>query len=156
MKKLLSVLAVLFVMGTTRVFALGIGAQGGYPLGGALTFKLDNKAPVFAVIAHFGEPTGVGITADWWIANPTLAGPIGYFYGIGAIGEMFIGNNWSYLSVGPRVVGGLNFKVLDNFFELYLQAVWQPTFNVDLNGSSGKGGFNFAGFGFAGGFRFWL
>ena len=29
MKKLFSVLAVLFVMGTTSVFALGIGAQGG-------------------------------------------------------------------------------------------------------------------------------
>ena len=76
MKKLFSVLAVLFVLGTVNVFALGIGAQAGYTVNGspsgAVTFKVDSLPCVFAVNADIGDVTTVGITADWWIANPVI------------------------------------------------------------------------------------
>ena len=156
MKKLLAVLAVLAVMGSAKIFAFGIGAQAGYPLGGSLTFKADNLPCIFAVDATFGGYTGFGITADWWIANPTIEGTWGYFYGVGLGGKMYMGDGWSSLSIGPRAVVGTNVKLLNNFLELYVQAVYQPTFNINLSGESGQAGFNWFGLGGAGGFRFWF
>ena len=156
MKKLLAVLAVLAVMGTAKIFAFGIGAQGGYPLGGAVTFKADNLPCIFAADVSIGSVTGFGLTADWWIANPTIEGTWGYYYGVGLGGKMYMGDGWSYLNIGPRAVLGTNVRLLNNFLELYVQAVYQPTFNINLSGESGQAGFNWAGFGAAGGFRIWL
>lgn len=156
MKKLFSVLAVLAVMGTANLFAIGIGAQGGYPLGGALTAKLDEFPCIFAVDARLGSTTGFGITADWWIDNPKIDGTWGYFYGVGVGGDLYFGSGWSTLSVGPRVIAGTNIFVLDKFLELYLQAAYMPTFNIIISGDSGDGGFDWTGFGISGGFRIWL
>lgn len=155
MKKLLSVLAVLFVMGTANVFSLGIGAQGGYPLGGALTLKVDELPCVFAIDAQIGSVTGFGVTADWWLANPKIEQTWGYYYGVGVGGDIYVADNWLSLSVGPRAFAGTNIFLLDGFLELYLQAAYQPTFNVILSGE-GEGGFNWGGFGAAGGFRVWF
>ena len=157
MKKLFSVLTVLFVLGTSHAFSVGIGAQGGYPLGGALTFKVDSLPCVFAVDGHFGTAgTGIGLTADWWFANPKIEGSWGYYYGLGVMGSMYFGDDWSYISVGPRILGGTNIFLLDGFLELYLQAAYQPTFNIVLSGPEGNAGFNWKGFGVAGGFRIWF
>ena len=55
MKKLFAVFAILLAIGTTSVFAKGksksiaIGAQVGYPLGGALTFKVKTVPCIFAL-----------------------------------------------------------------------------------------------------------
>lgn len=155
MKKLFSVLAVLVVMGTANVFSLGIGAQGGYPLGGALTLKVDQLPCVFAVDAQFGSTTGVGVTADWWLANPKIQSTWGYYYGVGVGGDVYVNDNWMTLSVGPRAFAGTNVFLLDGFLEFYLQAAYQPTFNIVLSGET-DGGFHWGGFGFAGGFRVWL
>ena len=156
MKKLLSVLAILAVMGTAKIFAFGIGAQGGYPLGGALTFKADNLPCIFAVNAYLGDVTGIGVTADWWINNPTIQGTWGYYYGVGIGGTMHFADNYSALSVGPRAVLGTNVFALDKFLEFYLQAAYQPTLNINLSGGDGKIGFNWIGFNAALGFRVWL
>lgn len=155
MKKLFSVLAVLVVMGTANVFAMGIGAQGGYPLGGALTLKVDELPCVFAIDAQLGTTTGVGVTADWWLANPTIQNSWGYFYGVGVGGSLYFGDGWSTLNIGPRAFAGTNIFLLDGFIELYLQAAYQPTFNLYLSGE-GKAGFHWGGFGVAGGFRVWF
>ena len=156
MKKLLAVLAVLAVMGSAKIFAFGIGAQGGYPLGASVTFKADHLPCIFAADVSIGSVTGFGLTADWWIANPTIEGTWGYYYGVGLGGKMYMGDGWSYLNIGPRAVLGTNVRLLNNFLELYVQAVYQPTFNINLSGESGQAGFNWAGFGAAGGFRIWL
>ena len=156
MKKLFTVLALLAVMGTAKIFAFGIGAQGGYPLGGAVTFKADNLPCIFAADASLGNPTGFGLTADWWIANPTIQGTWGYYYGVGLGGKMYMGDNWSFLSIGPRAVLGTNVFFLDKFLEFYVQAVYMPTFNINLSGESGQAGFHWTGFGAAGGFRIWF
>ena len=156
MKKLFTVLALLAVMGTAKIFAFGIGAQGGYPLGGAVTFKADNLPCIFAVNAYLGDVTGVGVTADWWIANPTIQGTWGYYYGVGVGGTMLFADNYSALSVGPRALIGTNVFVLDKFLEFYVQAAYQPTFNMYLGGNDGKAFFDWIGFNAALGFRVWF
>jgi hypothetical protein len=160
MKKLLSVLAVLFVLGTTNVFALGIGAQGGYTInggaGGALTLKVDSVPCVFAIDLGSLNPLSLGVTADWWIANPKLEGPLGYFYGVGCGGSLRgLGNDTMTIGIAGRVVAGLNVFFLDNFVELYLQAAWQPTIWIAL-GNNSNGGFAPANFPLNLGIRFWF
>ena len=117
MKKLFSVLAVLFVLGTVNVFALGIGPQGGYTVNGspsgALTFKVDSLPCVFAVSAELGKVTAVGVTADWWIANPKIEGTWGYFYGLGLAGSFVVTSDVGGMFFGGRALVGTNIFLLD-------------------------------------------
>ena len=156
MKKLFTVLALLAVMGTAKIFAFGIGAQTGYPLGGAVTFKADNLHCIFAVNAYIGNSTSIGVTADWWLGNPTIQGTWGYYYGVGVGGTMNFADKSSYLSVGPRALAGTNVFLLNNFLEFYLQAAYQPTFNIFIGGGDGKAYFKWVDFNAALGFRVWI
>ncbi|MBR5400268.1 MAG: hypothetical protein IK102_00540 [Treponema sp.] len=131
MKKLLSVLAVLFVLGTVNVFAIGVGPQGGWNPAlkggnGALSLKLDNVPCYFAVSATFQDPITIGLTADWWIKNPKIEGTWGYYYGVGGAGAVTLGSDVATIFVGGRALIGTNVKLLDNFIEIYLQAAWEP------------------------------
>lgn len=159
MKKFFSVLAVLLVLGTTTAFAkgkgksTGIGAQVGWPLGGALTFKVSAAPCVFAVdFAGFDGAMNIGVTADWWIANPTITGPWCYYYGVGVYAGLGIGGESFACTLGPRALIGTNVYLLDRFLEFYLQAGWEPTFTIANNGV----GPNFASFFGNFGFRFWF
>jgi len=156
MKKLTVVLALLLVLTTTSVFALGIGAQAGYVgggAGGALTFKLDDAPWLFALDANSFVPLSIGLTADMWLANNTLAGPLNYYYGWGLAGSVALGDLG--LFVGARALVGLNIFVLDNFLEFYLQAAWQPGIDLRLgNNFSVKPVFE--SFPVNLGFRFWF
>ena len=156
MKKLLSVLAVLFVMGTTSVFArTGLGLQGSLATGGStqagggVTFKLSNVPCVFAVALPSFDPLVVGVSADWWIQNPTIQGTWGYYYGVGLAGALVVGDN-SAASFGGRALIGTNVFIID-FLELYLQGAWQPMFTIS-NGAHP----NLVNFPFDIGFRFWF
>ena len=151
-KKFLTVLALLAVLSTSRIFALGIGAQAGFPLGGSLTFKVDKLPCVFAADV-WSDPNGVslGLTADWWIANPKIEGTWGYFYGIGVGGRVHLGEPFDF-GIGPRVVLGTNVFLFDKFLELYLQAAYQPMLYFKETGFEP----NWWGFGGAGGFRVWF
>jgi len=159
MKKLLSVLAVLFVMGTTSVFALGIGAQGGYNpgLGGAgaaVTFKLNKLPYVFAADVGIagGELNSVGITADMWLANPKIQGAWGYFYGVGAAFGLRNLTNSPEFGIGGRAVLGTNVFVLKRALEFYLDVAWQPMFWFGGNWTTN----DLLSFPINFGFRFWF
>ena len=163
MKKLFSVLAVLFVLGTASTFATtGVGAQFGYTIGGntgaALTLKIEKLPPVFAIDLGFGSNyLSVGGTADWWIANPTIGDtPFGVYFGPG-LAASFVNVNDSYtaINIGARVVGGFN-VFIGKVFEIYLQAAWQPTFGIVLSGDNSHGGFNWGSIPVNLGFRFWF
>lgn len=165
MKKLFSILAVLFVLGTANVFALGIGLQGGYSAGttagggGAVTFKTDKSPIVFAVTGNFGSNwMDFGITGDYWLANPKIEGTWGYYYGIGVAGGFQIRNsNNFYVGLGPRALIGTNIFLLDRKLEFYFQGAWQPTFDIFISGTKDDGpGFNLVNFPVNVGFRFWL
>ena len=140
MKKILSVLAVLFVAGTVNLFAMGVGAQfGANPTtnngtNGAITFKVDSLPYVFAADAHIGEITEFGLSADLWLANPKIEKTWGYYYGVGVAGGFRIAENSSNVTVGARALIGTNIFLLDKFFEPYLQAAWQPTFVIGKDG----------------------
>ena len=157
MKKLFSVLAVLFVLGTVNVFAAtGIGLQGSLSTGGStqagggVTFKLSDVPCVFAVAVPSFNPLVVGVTADWWIANPSIEGTWKYYYGVGLAGALVVGDN-SAISLGGRALLGTNVFLINNFLELYLQGAWQPMFTIS-NGAKP----NLVNFPFDIGFRFWF
>ncbi len=160
MKKLIAVLAVLLVLGTSSVFALAIGAQGGYTVGGsaggALTFKLDDVPCVFALDFGSFNPLQIGLTADWWIKNPSISGPWGWYFGPGLGAAVFLGKNYTSIGISGRVVIGTNVFLLDNFLELYLQGAWQPTFWIAASGNGGNAGFVWNCFPINLGFRFWF
>ena len=148
MKKLFSVLAVLFVLGTVNVFALGIGPQGGSTPGGAagsagLTLKVDGVPCVFGITAELGKPTSVGVTADWWIANPKIEKSWGYYYGVGLAGSINVGDGGGDMFAGGRILVGTNVFLLNNFIELYLQAAWEPGIIIYSNTHSDTGGIQF-------------
>lgn len=134
-KRILSLVAVLFIASSVSVFAkTGIGVQGGYTIGGmsgaAVTFKVDALPCVFAVDLGFGSDYfAVGGTADWWIANPTITGTWKFYYGVGLAASVGLGDPLG-LSVGARALLGTNIFLLDNFLELYLQLAAQPTLNI--------------------------
>ena len=159
MKKLTVVLALLLVLTTTSVFALGIGAQAGYVgggAGGALTFKLDTAPWVFAVnVDSFLDPLSIGGTADMWLANKNFAGPFNYYYGWGVAAGLNIYDSGLGLYAGARALVGVNVFVLDNFLEFYLQAAWQPGINLDL-GNNFDVKPVFKSFPVNLGFRFWF
>ena len=159
MKKRALMLAVLAIIGTSILFAFGIGAQGGYSfgtsgLGGtALTFKLDNMPWVFAVDVGFpGNGIAVGGTADMWIGTGKISKtPIGYFYGWGVAASVTIAQNATQFGIFGRVLGGLNIMLLNNFIELYAQVAWQPGIVIPSSSI-----FVWANFPIAAGIRFWL
>ena len=137
MKKLFSVLAVLFVMGTASVFAkTGVGLQGGPVIGngiggsGAVTFKLSTVPCVFAVSIPSFEPLCVGVTADWWIANPKIERNWGWFYGVG-LGAAFRTGDNSAFGFGGRAFVGTNVFLLNKFLELYIEGAWNPMLWID-------------------------
>lgn len=132
-KKMIAVLVLALVVSTASVFALGIGAQSGWSTGfsGALSVVPDGNGLRFAVNGYVGGVTKVGITADKWIANKTLAKPVNYFYGLGAAGDVSLGSNLS-AGVYGRLVAGINSYFLDDFMEIYLQAAWQPGLSISI------------------------
>lgn len=158
-KRILAVIAALFVVGATSAFATtGIGVQGGYTVGGsggaALTFKLSNVPAVFAVDAYLGSNAfSIGGTADWWIANPKIEGTWGFFYGVGAAASIsFVSNSYGGFGFGPRAFIGTNVFLVNGFLELYAQVAYQPMFWIT------SGGFNASllSFPINGGFRIWF
>lgn len=154
-KKIIALLLVVALASTGAVFAkTGVGVQGGYNFGGgagaALTFKLDSLPCVFALDLGLGNGIAVGLTADWWIANPKIEGTWGWYYGVGLAGSVHIGDPLG-LAVGARALVGTNVFLIDNFLELYLQAAWQPTLSILPNV-----GFSLFSVPVNGGFRFWF
>ena len=168
MKKRLLVLMMVLAIGTSGVFAAGsgksfaIGAQTGWPLGGALTFKVEALPCVFAADYHVGtNGAHLGATADWWIANPTITGPWGYYYGVGVYAGVYFGSNADGDTFGvaaaPRALVGTNVVLLDDFLEIFLQVGWQPTFYFGSN-SRNSSWFDFDPWCIPAnlGFRFWF
>lgn len=137
-KRLLAVVAALFVCGATSAFATGVGVQFGYnPVGGgsdaALTFKLNNVPAVFAADVHLANSqlTAFGLTADFWAQNPRLSGMIHYYWGPGVALSVY--PKATAIDIGGRLLAGLNvFPV--QFLEIYLQGAWQPNIYVPFDG----------------------
>ncbi|AEE16459.1 hypothetical protein [Treponema brennaborense] len=152
-KKILVVAAVLMIACAAGAFAFGIGIQGGggYPAPGnaGVTFKLDSLPLVFAANASFGDSFRIGATADYWVLNDTITGPLNWFIGGGVGAGFSVGSDFAVL-LTARVPVGLNMFLVDGFIEPYVQVV--PA--LGLNFGSGSL-FNFV-FDANLGVRFWF
>ncbi|MCQ2573365.1 MAG: hypothetical protein MJ182_05680 [Treponema sp.] len=160
-KKLLAVIAALFIAGTANVFAIGIGAQGGFSagtnnVGGALTFSVSDPWYFAVTIDGIGSNgIAVGVTADNWLANKKIQNTWGWYYGWGVAGSVAIAGDSLGIGVAPRLLIGTNIR-LAKVFELYLQAAWQPTLNIGVSGDSAGIGFTAFCIPVNFGFRFWF
>ncbi|MDR1748212.1 MAG: hypothetical protein LBR47_04055 [Spirochaetaceae bacterium] len=157
-KKLIVLAAALFCIGTVNLFAWGIGAQLGGAIsdhsGGnaAITFKLDDIPWVFAVDGSFGPNRfNIGVTADMWVINPNIVGPLNFYVGWGLFGGIGIYDSDVSFVAGGRVPIGLNAFFFNDFFEPYLQIA--PGIGVHA-GSDGVGLYWYIPINL--GFRFWF
>lgn len=163
-KKILAVAAVLAVFGIFGASAknsTSLGLQAGYnPAGGwgpAITFKVASLPCVFAADVGFtsdAQLSSVGVTADWWIANPRLAGMLNYYYGPGVAVAFHTTSAAPALDVDFRAVAGLNIFPI-NFLELYAQVAWQPGIYIPFYEGS-KISFSWWSLPINAGFRFWF
>ena len=161
MKKLTVVLALLLVLTTTSVFATGLGLQAGSTYGGsawdknlAVTFKLNSSPWVFAVNGRFTNyGGGVGLSADQWVINQTIAAPVNFYLGWGMYAGMGFAQNYYNFNFGGRIPIGINAFLFKKQFGPYFQIV--PSLGLQF-GSGGE--FSFPDWGVAGnlGFRFWF
>lgn len=122
-RKVLILAAVLLAFASISAFSWGIGIQGGSDVvrgggAGAVTFKLDSIDLIFGVEFPSFDPFEVGVTADYWFFNPTIANPLRWYLGVGGFAAISTRN--SEFSAGARVPVGLNMFLAD-FFEIYLQ-----------------------------------
>jgi len=160
MKKKILMLAVLVILGTTSLFAFGIGVQTGASLGQsvvgniAITFKLDTSPWVFAADGYIANNSfAFGMTADMWIGSGKISKTtIGYFYGWGVAGNIGASNNYMNFGIYARVLGGANIMLLKNFIEIYVQAAWQPGIKISSHGVA----VSLPNFPVAAGIRFWI
>ncbi len=128
-KKIPVILIMVFFVGS-GVFAAGIGIQGGTDVaaGGKtgidITFKLDSVPFVFAVGIPSFSPLAVGVTADYWILNNNLVGPLNWYIGAGLFAQLYTDDDEHFdagFFGGVRVPVGLNLFFADDRFEVYLQ-----------------------------------
>ncbi len=136
MKKFFCVCAALFALGCSRLFAFGIGVQAGpvvgsgFGFGGAVTFKTDSLPCVFAVSVPSFNPFALGVTADWWIDNPSIKDSWKWFYGVGLAGAVYFSDSAAALGFGGRALIGTNLFLAKDFIELYAEAAWQPMIHI--------------------------
>ncbi len=149
MKKTLIIAVLMLSLASMSIFALGIGIQGGsdvynygyygYGYYGRyssldITFKIDSIPLMFAVGIPSFNPFALGISADYWILNPTLTGGNGWnlswYLGVGGFVNFFIPQNDFFFGFGARVPIGLSFRFLKEILELYLQIA--PGIELDV------------------------
>ncbi|MCM1321003.1 MAG: hypothetical protein NC041_02365 [Bacteroides sp.] len=156
MKRLVTLFALIAVIGTANLFAFGIGVQAGWnkniPGQVAVTFKPNSIPFVFAVNGYFGDNWAVGGTADYWFLNRSITGGRTCWFlgaGVGAI----IGDNGDdpFFNVAARLPIGLNWFFQKGIIELYVQGV--PQLGLECLPSFGLHGFDID---IAGGIRFWI
>ncbi|MBO5607402.1 MAG: hypothetical protein J5930_05850 [Treponema sp.] len=130
MKKKFLILALALFWGSLPVFSrTGLGVQGGVGVGNlpfhgeaGITFKLSTVPVTFGLDYSFAKDfQGIGVTADWWVANPKLFGMFKFYYGPGFAFHFYNpGTQNPGIFVAARAVLGMNVFVSD-VVEFYAQ-----------------------------------
>jgi hypothetical protein len=137
MKKKILTLTLACILGTTVLFATGLGIQGGTDVANSgtsnidVTFKLNKCPLIFAIGIPSFDPLSVGVTGDYWLVNENLAGPVNYFIGIGGFSSIYVDDDVLGFTVGPRLPIGINTFFAKNVLELYLQMA--PGLGISIN-----------------------
>ena len=161
MKKriLVAVLVLVIFLAAAPAFArTGLGVSAGLPLGAGLpgnnvmlSLKTDSFPLLLGLGASLGSAyTSIGITADYWILNNNLAGPLNWYIGLGGYAALGLGSTAS-IDLGARLPIGLNLFVLDGVLEFFVEAA--PAIGV---GFSDPVRFPVLGAQSAVGFRIWF
>ena len=143
------------------VFAGGIGfaAHNGFSIGAAFYFgwaesataqgaalclKFPTVPIMFGFSAVFGTPLIIGITADWWLFQTHLVGPVDLYIGPGLF--LRIDTGWAQPYFGIRIPVGFQIFIV-KAFEIFLE----PALAIQIVP-------NFPQFGLQAsiGFRFWF
>lgn len=156
-KKILVFISVLVLMGCTKLFAWGVGPQLGWAVNGsvgaACTFKFDKVPAVLtADMSYENQSFVTGAALDFWFCNPDIMDFWSAYFGAGAALDFSFGNTIGMVA-GPRIVLGTNWKFYDDYLELFLQGVWQPSYRFDFSDTN-KNGFNWLCFPISVGIRF--
>lgn len=138
-KKIISVVFCVCFLFCTRVFAIGAGVQ----IGGGPSFSdgVGHFENVTGTLKFFRIPLVIGFgiesgsfyddfaigasaSADYWLLNLQKDYENWLFYsGIGLSGDiLFSFNEKSFGSYGLRLFCGVDWPLMDNFLELYVQA----------------------------------
>lgn len=164
-KRFLAFIAALFVAGSASVFAVGLGVQTGCNLGSwnpgfAITFAPDQTwhfAGMFHIWSGNSEyyttdsngnvvkksngQFDFDLTADKWLYNSNIIGPLNWYIGIGGYVDFGFGN-YTWFSGGVRVPIGLNAFFAGNVLEPYLEIA--PSLGLGFH----NGGLSFPDWGF--------
>ncbi|MBN1522883.1 MAG: hypothetical protein JW904_00260 [Spirochaetales bacterium] len=135
MKRIL-ILALVFVMALAgNSFADG---KTGWAIGGAYTFdwmsgnntsisgaalllKFPQIPVMWGVSARFTEPsTAIGVTADWWLFQAQLVGPVSIYIGPGLYFWMITTDVSDNLGFGMRIPVGFQIFIMPAF-EIFLE-----------------------------------
>ncbi|MDR1903542.1 MAG: hypothetical protein LBQ88_14855 [Treponema sp.] len=134
MKKILLAGIIGLLLCVSGVFAdhpggLGIGIVGranvGYHLGfgPGLSLKVSSLPVYWGVNLSIGDGYfNVGVTGDYYFYDKSLVPEIfmGWFLGVGGYGNLYISDGFLGLQAGARVPIGLNWLLLNNFLEIFI------------------------------------
>lgn len=123
MKKALLILLALTAIGTgawARQSNIGVGVEYVFsygPVGALNGFAITGKPPVLPIVLgvslSFGsEVFNLGVTADWWLWQTGIAGPLSLYAGPGLFLGLGLGGDPD-ISFGARGVIGLQFFPID-------------------------------------------
>ena len=153
-KTLLIIIALIFLVSAfsfgevRKGGALGLEGVGGWSygyggLGGvALTFKIPKLPIMWAVDGNFGIGWfHVGATADWWMLDNQIAGPLYWYWGLGLFGGIWTGGGLD-AAFGGRVPIGFQFWLFEvtgapSNLELFIEVA--PSVGLRLGSRLGTG-----------------
>ena len=151
-----------------NIFSLGIGALGNvtpnldFPdnsnvsIGAACSIKLDRIPFVFSISTEVNpenENFIFGVATDYWLYNSYITNNTKFYIGPGINIKGTTSFDDFGIKIAPRAVFGINYLLLDGFFEIFLQEVVEfgitktLTSNTDITYS--------VNFPIELGFRFW-
>jgi len=126
-------------------FAFNWAGADPYGTGAALCLKFPTFPVMFGISANFNEPVMIGVTADWWLFQTHLVGPLNLYIGPGLFLHFVAVANGA-VDFGLRIPIGFQIFIIPAF-EIFLEPAVAigilpqlPTFSLQA----------------AVGFRFWF
>ena len=90
------------------------------PTGAALCVKFPGVPIMFGFSAYLMEPIIIGISADWWLFQTHLVGPVDLYIGPGLFLIINTDPYWGYVDFGLRIPVGFQIFIV-KAFEIFLE-----------------------------------
>lgn len=126
-------------------FALDWGFNNTTVNGAALCLKFPGLPVMFGFSANFNEPLRVGVTADWWLFQTNLVGPLNLYIGPGLFFRIWT-TDPAIVDFGLRIPIGFQIFIVP-VFEIFLEPAIAIGIVPDLPTFTLQGAI---------GFRFWF